>query len=78
MPAGKGLAMIFGEPKPGGEGEPEMGASAEYPEGFEDACEMAFDALRAKDSRGFCSAMLDVCKAYEGGAHSEPAETEED
>lgn len=77
MAEGKGLAMIFGEPK----GSPELddgGLSEGYPEGFEDACEAAFDAIRAKDSREFCRSLFEALNAYERAPHEENREGREE
>lgn len=79
MPDGKGLALIFGDPK--GKGKP-VSADAdterpEYPPDFEDHCQAAFDAIRDKDSRAFCGEMWLAIKAYEEREHEEGEESGE-
>ncbi len=74
------LSVIFGigKPKhPGGDkgsmfrDEPEPSRD-EYPEGFEDAAEAAFDALKQDDSKEFCRQLYEAVKAF---AESEEEET---
>jgi hypothetical protein len=79
-----GLEVIFGigKPKAGHDmsmpmserGSPRDGP--EYPPGFEDAAEAAFDALEAKDSKEFCRALCDAITAIAESEESEPPEEE--
>lgn len=75
--AGKGLALIFGEPK--GKRDEMIDntseeRSEEFPVEFEDASEAIFDAIRTKDSRGLTTALWDAIKAYEEAPHEEAEE----
>lgn len=74
MAAGKGLALLFGDPKkkPGEEPEydDDMDMGAEGMEGeiaeccdddVRACCDDMFDALKADDKQGFCDACCEMC-----------------
>lgn len=74
-----GLAIIFGQ-KPGkdaGKKRPLISHDEDYPDGFEDACERAFDAVKDDDSEEFCRSMHDAWKALEADEHERLGEESE-
>jgi hypothetical protein len=73
------LSIIFGPPKDGempkGEGDD---YSSDIPIEFQDACDLAFDAVKKGDRAGFCSALFDAFEAAEAEPHEEEDQPEEE